>query len=310
MKRLALYGLGLAAFSVVGFSLLASSGLNAGLPKLPPKFPVKPPPKPTVKPPSLSCVESTRIRITLDVCAGSLGLPYGFVIQWMTLDDYAANGGWYASRLCQATFSKSAGFGLGRNQCIEVDIGDTLGDQGATTDCVEPLNCGTTYVFRLVCLGALKYKSKTTGNVECSTQACDSNGGGGCALSQGYWKTHVGLDQNGNPVDFSAWPNSIVNAGGMTIGNVFYSLVDLYHILWSHGTMGNQLPQLAHQIIAVEFSVAYFGWAPNSDETQECLDDAHAAVGNVNVLTGTLSGLGDLIDCLDDYIQENHCVAE
>src|SRR5262249_42748573 len=118
MRRLALRGLGLAALAVLGLSLLSSPQTKAGLPN--PPLPPKPPPPP------LSCVSSTPSRITLEVCGGTFGLPQGFTIEWVTLDEFNANG---FANACAAQFTKAAGFAVGRNQCIDVDIGDNLLDE-------------------------------------------------------------------------------------------------------------------------------------------------------------------------------------
>jgi hypothetical protein len=269
-------------------------------------------PKPKLGTPTISCSSATPASITLQVCGGATGAPAGFSIQWMTLADFTANGGWYSSddpRLCKASFSGNANdsrYILAAGACVEVEIGDFLFDNGASTNCASALHCGTTYVFHSFAHATnSQVKSDWTPNLTCATQACPET----CyTLSQGYFRNHVGFDDLGAPVDFSAWPASIVSAGGLQIGNNFYDLVDLYHILLAHGTKGNQLPQLAHQVIAVEFSVAIYGWAPDTAEQQACLEAAHDAIGSLDILTGTLSGVGDLIDCLDtEYIQAFHC---
>ncbi len=68
-------------------------------------------PKSKFSTPTLSCDFATQVGLDIKVCAGATGAPAGFSLQWMTADEYAANGNaWYLSsdpRLCKASFSGS-----------------------------------------------------------------------------------------------------------------------------------------------------------------------------------------------------------
>ena len=281
-------------------------------------------PKPKLSVPVLACDASTPASITLQVCAGATGAPAGFSLQWMTAADFAANGGWFTSedpRLCKASFSGNASgsrYDLAANACVTIEVGDFLFDNGSSTNCANALSCGTSYVFHAFAhANSSTQKSDMTANLTCSTAACPAT----CyALSQGYWRNHLGdiVDPDGIPgnaddyLDYSDWPAAIVTAGGLQLGNNFYTLNQLNAILHATPAGGNQLVSLAHQVIAVEFSVSAYGWAPNSAEQQACLAAAHAAIGSLlipPVGSGFVKGtLSSLIDCLDtEYIQAFHC---
>src|SRR5438552_4614243 len=45
-------------------------------------------------PPTLTCTDAGPTYLTFRVTAGASGAPAGFVIEWMTLDDYNTHGGW------------------------------------------------------------------------------------------------------------------------------------------------------------------------------------------------------------------------
>src|SRR5262245_44712499 len=105
--------------------------------------------------PGLSCAGATPTSTALEVCAGPTGARGGFSVQWMTAADYAANGNaWYPSddpRLCKASFSGRASlsrYDLRPGECVTVNPGDLLLDNGASSNCLAPLVCGTELIFR------------------------------------------------------------------------------------------------------------------------------------------------------------------
>jgi len=152
----------------------------------------------------------------------------------------------------------------------------------------------------------------------------DGGGGGGeqtpptldCyALSKGFFK-------NKYP---SGWPASVVANGGAVIGTQTYTVAQLRTMLSTNSRRGNQIGQLASQLVAVHLSrelakqtagdnfLWWNGWAPDSAEAQAAYDQA-AALINANAgfdsrgrLTGCVTGVGSLISGLDGYIQDNHC---
>lgn len=212
-------------------------------------------PKTKIDLPIVTCAGSTEVSINLQVCAGESGLPAGFSIQWMTLEDFVANGGWFASddlRLCKASFSGNASlsrYNLKKGECVTVNIGEMLFDNGASTNCPDALqDCGTIYVFRSFghAFSPLN-RSDFTGEITCSTLPCGCPVPPNCTYTQGYWKTH-GPIPTGNNVN--EWPVT-----GLTLGTVAYTDLELQAILDTPAA-GNGLVVLAHQLIAAKLNVA------------------------------------------------------
>ena len=231
---------------------------------------------PPYDPLTLTCVGGTQSALIVDVKAGATGAPAGFTLQWMSLADYEALGGWDDSKLCKQSFSGQPSFTgnttsrweLGPNDDIEIHVGDFLYDEtGASGDLSSPLNaacipaCGTEYVFRAFA-HASRFNSRSefstlSGNGSpnlsspgetCATDACN----GGCTLTQGYWKSHgPGSCHSGN--NANAWPG-----GGLTLGTVVYTDAQICSIL-NAPAKGNGLIALAHQLIAAKFNVAVGG---------------------------------------------------
>ncbi|HEY3567113.1 MAG TPA: hypothetical protein VGP73_04195 [Thermoanaerobaculia bacterium] len=216
------------------------------------------PPKTQMDTPVISCGGGpTQTSINLQVCAGASGAPAGFSIQWMTAADFAANGGWYLSedsRLCKASFSGNANlsrYNLGPNECVTVTVGEFLFDNGASTNCLDALVCGTSYVFHAFAhANSTLNRSNFTANSTCSTLACDH--AAGCTLTQGYWSTHNDLvcaTNPGSPLCVS-WPVT-----SLTLGTVTYDQAQLLSI-FNQPASGNGLIALAHQLIAAKLNVA------------------------------------------------------
>jgi hypothetical protein len=140
------------------------------------------------------------------------------------------------------------------------------------------------------------------------------------ALSKGYFK-------NKFP---SGWPITVIEAGGMEIGGRPFTTAQLRTMVGTNSSGGNQIGQLASQLIAVKLSVELArlqqpgtsGWAPDSDEVKAALELAEFAIAETagfdsqGRLTGTLRGsttvngvtVSTLIGILDDgYIGRFHC---
>lgn len=209
--------------------------------------------------PTLACAGSTQTSINIQVCAGAVtGAPAGFSLQWMTAADYAANGNaWYLSedsRLCKASFSGNANlsrYNLAPGECVAVNVGEFLFDNGASTNCPDALLCGTSYVFRAFAHATnLLNRSAFTPNQTCTTLDCGHTGG--CTLTQGYWKTHNPLVceiDPGSPLCIQ-WPVS-----SLDLGTVNYDVAELLSI-FDTPAAGNGLLALAHQLIAAKLNVA------------------------------------------------------
>jgi hypothetical protein len=235
--------------------------------------------------PTITCVTSSGASITVEVCArsasGATGAPAGFSIQWMScaafdngtdLDEDGfytspgenAPGQWPANsdlapQLCKASLSGNAfgsRYNLTPGACADVKIGDTLLDNGASTTCNEPLDCGSCYVFRAFAhANNTLQRSDFTGTIWCSTVPCAS-GVDGCTLTQGYWKTH-GPVPSGNNTD--VWPTCAVVLGG-TVYNVNNDpsnpdALALQTILDTSAQGQNAVIALEHQLIAAQLNL-------------------------------------------------------
>jgi hypothetical protein len=209
--------------------------------------------------PTITCSASTQTDINLQVCAGATGAPAGFSVQWLTAAQLAADGNsWPDSEdpavLCKASFSGNANlsrYNLGAFECVTVDVGDFLFDEGTSTNCLGELLCGTDYVFRAFAhANSSMNRSDFAANRTCSTLACHHDAG--CTLTQGYWKTHndsVCAVDSGSPLCV-AWP-----ATSLTLGTVTYGQANLLAI-FGQPAMGNGLIALAHQLIAAKLNIA------------------------------------------------------
>lgn len=206
--------------------------------------------------PVMSCAGSTQASINVQVCAGATGTPAGFSIQWMTEADFAANGGWPSddASLCEAGFSGNANlsrYNLGPGECVTVNLGEFLFDNGASTTCASALTCGTDYVFRAFAHATNTLsKSDFTPDLTCNTQPCGNSGA--CTLTQGFWKTH-------NPTVCAVDPTSPLcidwPVTSLLLGTVSYDVSQLISIL-NTPAAGNGLIVLAHQLIAAKLNVA------------------------------------------------------
>jgi hypothetical protein len=207
----------------------------------------------TLAAPTVNCGTPTQTSVEITVTAGLHGMPAGFSLQWMTTEALAANGGvWYESAdssLCKASFSGNANlsrYNLGAGESVTVNVGEFLFDNGASSNCIDALTCGSTYVFRAFAHAtSTLYRSPFTADISCSTLACGSTGG--CTLTQGFWKTH-GTAPTGN--NTNVWPVT-----ALTLGGVEYTDAQLQAIL-DTPAKGNGLIAMAHQLIAAKLNVA------------------------------------------------------
>jgi len=247
--------------------------------------------KTKMDPPTVTCLSSTQVSITLHVCAGVSGAPAGFSIQWMNQADYDVFG-WptnsdcvladgtpdpsCAPSFCKASFSGNANlsrYNLAANACVDVNIGEFLFDEGASTNCPQALQCGTTYVFRAFAhANSSLNRSDFTANFTCSTLSC-GNIGPGCTLTQGYWKTHgpVGCATGNNT---NTW-----TVTSLTLGTVSYTDLELCSI-FNAPASGNGLIALAHQLIAAKLNIAN---GADGSAIQASIDAADALIGGLVV---------------------------
>ncbi len=208
-------------------------------------------PKSKMATPTLACAGSTQVSINVQVCAGATGAPAGFTLQWLSAADLAANGGAWPSGVCDGSFSGNANgsrYALGPGECVTVNVGDLLFDNGTSSSCPEPLLCGTDYVFRAFAhANSTLNRSEFTANRSCSTLPCGH--GDSCTFTQGYWKTH-GPEGCATGNNFDTWPVT-----ELALGDTTYSDLELCSI-FNTPAAGNGLISLAHQLMAAKLNVA------------------------------------------------------
>jgi len=149
------------------------------------------------------------------------------------------------------------------------------------------------------------------------------------AYSKGYFKNKYscGRYSSGGYYSYSGWPASVIADGGALIGNRTYTVDQLRTMLSANTTRGNQIGQLASQLVAVHLSrelarqaagpnyLWWDGWAPDSTEAQAAYQQAveliNASIGfdRRGNITGCVTNVSALIDTLNDYIYDNHCDA-
>jgi len=261
--------------------------------------------------PTLTTGNPTQTTIDVTFTAGTGGAPAGFTLQWALESDYIAAGNKWPLISCEASFSGNANGGgafslqnAGDHITLTVPTfpGLTPGVGGFSTDdpnCLTPLVCGTTYVFRAFShtvpqgLNRSDFSAVVTG----STLPCST----GCTLTQGYWKTHgptpVGHNTN-------TWPLTSI-----TLGTVVYTDVEALMIL-NYAPVGNGLVTLAHQLIAAKLSIA--NGAVPTPAVAAAIIAADALIGSL-VVPPIGSGFidpsvtGTLIDTLNDWLNANDC---
>jgi hypothetical protein len=216
------------------------------------------PDKPPFDAPTIGCgIGNTQKSINIVITAGASGAPAGFSLQWMKHADFLVTG-WPSSDdlLCAAGFSGNANlsrYDLGPGESVSVNVGEFLFDNGASTNCVEALECGTDYVFRAFAHATSDNKrSAFSSNNICSTLPC----GVACNYTQGYWKTHGPVPMGNNS---NEWP-----VASLSLGGVAYTDLQLLAI-FNTPAKGNGLIAMAHQLIAAKLNVAKNGGSATAD---------------------------------------------
>jgi hypothetical protein len=269
--------------------------------------------------PTLSCVGSGENEITIRVTAGASGAPAGVTIQWEPKDLFDAVGWVDDDRLCKLSLSGqpslqhpgASRWELGSGESEEIKIGDINFDETGVSgeNCgVNPLDCGTDYVFRAFAHAGRGFgRSDWSADVVCSTQPCPTQE---CTFTQGYWKNHgpTGCASGNNT---NAWPVT-----SLTLGSVGYTDLDLCSIL-QNSASGNGLVFLAHQLIAAKLNVASGAQCPAA---ASAIAAADALIGNLVVppigggflSPGTTSGLTNTLDDFNNGVLAGcsaHCTS-
>jgi hypothetical protein len=295
--------------AVVLFAFLATAGLifGASASISTPRSLVITPAKTRIDTPQIFCANTTNGSINITICApnsgtGATGLPAGFSLQWMTCSDFAANGNqWVDSddpRICKASFSGNADssrYDLAPGECVTVNVGDFLFDNGASTNCAGSLECETCYVFRAFGHATNNLnRSEFTNNLSCSTAGCSSQCEDDdtcefcncCVISALSWS-------NGGPCGDAFWQFPVTS---LTLGTVTYTDLELCAILNTPAN-GNSLIALAQELIAAKLNqisinnqTQQLGVSLCSGYTCEevamiarCIADADAVIGGLVV---------------------------
>jgi hypothetical protein len=223
--------------------------------------------KTRINTPQIFCATSTQTSINITVCApnsgaSSTGLPAGFSLQWMTCDDYAANGNqWFSSddpRLCKASFSGNANssrYRLAPGECVTVNVGNLLFDAGTSTNCSGALQCGTCYVFRAFGHATSNFnRCNFTSNLNCSTAGCGDQCEDGdscefcncCVIDAIHWPTE-------GPPGCATFTQNRWPVTSLKLGTVTYTDLELCQILNTPAN-GNGLIALAQELIAAKLN--------------------------------------------------------
>lgn len=272
-------------------------------------------------PPVISCEEGSQTlsSITLNICAGPSGAPAGVTIQWKKCTDYAISGWADDGTLCKLSLSgqpslqhpDKSRWELMPGECTTIKIGDINFDETGVSGSgcgLDPLECGTCYVFRAFAHAGRGFgRSDFTDNVECSTAPCPPQQ---CTFTQGYWKTHgpagCVTGQNTNQWPASALPMTLGTSGHL------YTASELCSI-FNAPAAGNCLISLAHQLIAAKLNLA------NGATDCAALDAAIASatsiigtkiippVGSGSITGGACGSVGPTIDALTDYNEGGLC---
>jgi hypothetical protein len=261
-------------------------------------------PKAKMSTPSIAAGGAGDTNIFITFTAGSpTGAPAGFSLQWMTLDTFnnLYGGAWPAVSdgalgLCKGSFSGNAN--LSRytpisGESVQVEVGDILFDNGASSNCAVPLECGTSYVFRAFShADNTRQRSDWSATITASTSPCEPTGG--CTYTQGYWKTHGPVPTGNNT---NVWPVTSI-----TLGNVTYTDLEMQAI-FDKPAAGNGLITLAHQLMAAKLNIAS---GADGTSVAGAIASADALIGNLVVPpvgAGSLSNAATsaLTSALDDY---------
>lgn len=129
--------------------------------------------------PVIDCGASTETSITVEVCPGKdhPAAPYGFKLQWATLESFVEAGGWCCAKgPADACAARTSGAFVDTDDCWLVDLGGGP-EQGVTyrpPACgADSLACGMGYALRAFALGGPGFNgSVASAGVICSTDEC------------------------------------------------------------------------------------------------------------------------------------------
>lgn len=257
--------------------------------------------------PTLEGVVVGRTSIAVVVTAGASGAPSGFTVEWLPAATYDALGGWpvptspvllKADFRGQPTLNIDDGtdsFTLAPSDFAGIQIGDLFDETGVTTQNVDELLEGTTYVVRV----RANASGSETASLPSSTMRVTTLGRvlQDCTYTQGYWKNHP-----------AEWP-----VGSVTLGSVNYTQAQLLQI-FNQPAAGNGLISMAHQLIAAKLNIAQGATAPAG--VLAAIAGADALIGGLVVppigagflAPGSTSGFTSTLDSFNQGITgPGHC---
>jgi hypothetical protein len=263
--------------------------------------------------PTITCESATLSSITLNVCGGASGAPAGVTIQWKTAAEFAISG-WSDVGLCKLSLSgqpslqhlDKSRWELLPGECETVTIGDINFDETGVSGSgcgLEPLDCGTEYVFRWFAHAGRGFgRSDWGGNLTCSTSPCPPQR---CTFTQGYWKTH-GPEGCVTGNNTNEWPASALPMTLGTSGHLYTA--DELCSIFNTPAAGNCLISLAHQLIAAKLNLA--NGATDCAALDAAIASATTAISTKVVPpvgTGSISGsgCGGLDSAIDDLTAYN-----
>lgn len=257
--------------------------------------------------PTLEGVVVGRTSISVIVTAGASGAPNGFTVEWIPASLFDALGGWptpASPSLLKADFhgvptlninDGTDSYLLPPSDFAGVEIGNLFDETGVSTQQVDELAEGTTYVVRVRAnasgADAASAPSATL-RVKTLTRTIQD-----CTYTQGFWKTHP-----------EAWP-----VANLTLGTVNYTAAQLM-LIFNQPAAGNGLISLSHQLIAAKLNIAQ-GATPTAAVTA-AIAAADAMIGALvvppigggSLAPGATSGLTSTLDDFNQGITgPGHC---
>ena len=220
--------------------------------------------------PTVEGVIVGRTSISVVVTAGQSGAPQGFAVEWLPASTFDALGGWPAATdvaVLRADFrglptlniqDGTDNYSLTSADFAGVQIGDLFDETGVTTQHVDELVEGMTYVVRVRAnASGSESASAPSSTLRVRTLARTIQD---CTFTQGYWKNHP-----------AEWP-----VGSLTLGTVNYSAAQLM-LIFNQPAAGNGLISMAHQLIAAKLNIAQGASAPAA--TLAAIAAADALIG-------------------------------
>jgi hypothetical protein len=203
---------------------------------------------------------------------------------------------------------------LSSGECVSVvisasTVADYLGQNicGVSSDCgIDPLLCGTEYVFRVFAHGNSDNGASPKGPeppLSCFTADC--NNGGGCTYTWGYWKTHgpEGCSPGNQEDD---WDLNSIPVGNLNLTQaqacaIFQDNPNACGKGGGANSGANAVLILEHQLIAAELNVAN-GAISCAIATQAIADANAILAGKEYDCVGASTVLGQQMIAIKDLL--------